>query len=133
MRNDLLIAIEKHMQANKDNPFVMAVSDADGNLARYAAWEGREDWPHPSAVSIITSETASARFDFDDSEFEWEMHIYSESLTELNMLADECRHLFSRKTITGKGCEFDCIWHEIVVDIRDEDTQPFHAAVAFSA
>ena len=129
MREALLTAIYSHILANPDDPFVKAIGE------NYAAWELPQGGPYPSAVSYIVSDMDSGAIGMEIPDFEWQMSIYSDDLTELNQLAAACKKLFADQSLpltAGPACSFTCGYEATFGPMRKDDTSPYQITVTFT-
>ncbi len=136
MRQQLLSSIFNTLLNNGDNDFVLAIGGIEDELSnlRYWPWEAPQGFigPYPYAVSYIVTDTDDGEITGDITDFEWQITIYTQTMSEGNSLADACKKLFSRQTLRYDGCTTTCRYNMTFSPMRDSNDDPFETTVRFS-
>jgi len=134
MRSVLLSGIFSQIMGSPDNAFVQAIggTDDDGNELRYWPWGAQQGAAYPYAVSYIVSDVDVGAISDDISDFEWQMMIYTETMTEGNALAEQCKELFSRQSLSFQSVCFTCMYGMTISPMRETDADPYQTTVTFS-
>ena len=134
MRGKLLAAVFGHFLSNPGDAFVQALGGTadDAKDLRYWPWEAKQDVQYPYAVSQIVSDVDVGAITDDISDIEWQIMIYTETLTEGNNMASLCRKLFSRQELSYDGVCFVCMYDMTVSPMRESNADPFLTTVIFS-
>lgn len=134
MRRTLLSGIFNHLLNNPSDDFVQAIGGAanGGANMRYWPWGSVQNAQYPYAVSYIVSDVDVGAISGDISDFEWQMMIYTETMSEGNNLAALCKKLFNRHSLASEGRCFTCMYGVTTSPMRDSDADPFQITVTFS-
>lgn len=134
MRTTLLSGIFSHILNNPDNEFVLALGGVQNDVIdlRYWPWGAEQDSDYPYAVSYIVSETNMKYINADVCHFEWQMMIFTNTITEGDNLASLCKRLFDNKILCYGTYFFNCIHNATFSAMRGEDADPFQTTVTFN-
>ena len=135
MREALLSGIFSRLINSPAADFVLLLGGVDDGAATLRYWpdEAPQRVPYPYAVSFIVSDMDADAILTPISNFEWQMMIYSETLTAGNAMAKACKKLFADASIEyAPGCWFTNIYLSTYGPMRSHNEEPFQTTVTFS-
>ena len=135
MRELLLKTIGDHIIANPESAFALTLGgvEDDGKNLRYWPWEAGQREEYPYAVSFIVSDSDAGAIMTSITSFEWQMMLYTKTITEGNALARFCKALFADASlVSAPGCAFTCVYLATYGPMREGNNDPFQTTVTFS-